>query len=81
MYLGALPLRDLYENLQAAVQGQGRKVTSYFSHDTMMEMVWCALGLFKDQDMLVGNKWSEDRLWRSSFVGALSSNLIVVLNR
>ncbi|KAI5639130.1 histidine phosphatase superfamily (branch 2) domain-containing protein [Phthorimaea operculella] len=79
--LGAPPLKDLLESFEAAVQGQGKKVTSYFSHDTMMEMVWCALGLYKDEEPLRGAERRDDRLWRSSYMGAKSINLMAVLNR
>ncbi|KOB66528.1 putative multiple inositol polyphosphate phosphatase [Operophtera brumata] len=79
--LGGPALKDLYENFEAAVQGHGRKVTSYFTHDTMLEMVWCALGIFKDPNQLQASFRNPGRVWRTSSIGAFSVNLIAVLNR
>lgn len=81
MNLGKQPLKDLYENFELAVNGKGKKVISYFSHDTMMEMTFSALGVYKDDEPLQSNIRKADRIWRSSFIGAFSSNLIAVLNR
>ncbi|KAJ0176849.1 hypothetical protein K1T71_008028 [Dendrolimus kikuchii] len=78
--LGGLPLKDLYEVMEAAVQGSGRKITSYYTHDTMLEMVYCALDLYKDQQQLQGSIRNTNRLWRTSYIGAFSVNFIAVLN-
>ncbi|CAB3236528.1 unnamed protein product [Arctia plantaginis] len=78
--LGKPPLKDLYENFKSAVNGKGRKVTSYFTHDTMMEMTLSALGVYKDEAPLQSTVRNADRIWRTSFIGAFSSNLIAVLN-
>lgn len=79
--LGHLPMKNLYESFEAAVEGRGKKITSYFSHDTMMEMVWCALGIYKDDFELQGGRRELNRLWRTSYIGAFSVNLIAVLNK
>lgn len=79
-HLGSLPLKDLYDTFQAATNGSSRKITSYFSHDTMLDMVYTALGLFKDKTFLLGNDIKHDRLWKTTNV-AFASNLMFVLNR
>ncbi|XP_075978176.1 multiple inositol polyphosphate phosphatase 1-like [Anticarsia gemmatalis] len=78
--LGKTALKDLFERFEAVVQGEGTKVVSYFTHDTMLEMVWCALGLYKDAEPLQATDRNVDRLWRSSKIGAFSVNMIAVLN-
>ncbi|XP_030030453.1 multiple inositol polyphosphate phosphatase 1 isoform X2 [Manduca sexta] len=80
--LGAAPLRDLYKTFEAVVENQSsRKVVSYFTHDTMLEMVFCAMGIFKDATPLRGATRDVNRLWRTSYIGAFSVNIIAVLNR
>ncbi|CAK1579913.1 unnamed protein product [Parnassius mnemosyne] len=78
--LGGPVLKDLYENFEAAVNGSGRNVVSYFTHDTMLEMTFCALGLFKDDAPIRGAERNPDRLWKTSFISSFSVNLIAVLN-
>ncbi|CAG5038274.1 unnamed protein product [Parnassius apollo] len=80
VHLGGPVLTDLYENLEAAANGSGRNVVSYFTHDTMMEMTFCALGLFKDDAPIRASERNPDRLWKTSFIASFSSNLIAVLN-
>ncbi|XP_026734702.1 multiple inositol polyphosphate phosphatase 1-like [Trichoplusia ni] len=79
-HLGRFPLKDLYENLEAYVRGGGRKVVSYFTHDTMMEMVFSALGLYKEDTPLSSLIMDPDRVWRTSHIGAFSVNIIAVLS-
>ncbi|XP_045773218.1 multiple inositol polyphosphate phosphatase 1-like [Maniola jurtina] len=95
-YLGALPLKDLYENFVNAIEGK-KTLVSYFTHDTMLDMVFCALGLYKDPKPLQGSagiKWikkeenddSQDtdpmsRMWRTSEFAPFASNFIAVLSR
>lgn len=79
--LGRLPLKDLYDTFLSTVEGGGRKVTGYFTHDTMMEMVFCALGLYKDDPPLQALLMDGERSWRTSYIGAFSVNLVAVLNR
>ncbi|KOB77377.1 putative multiple inositol polyphosphate phosphatase, partial [Operophtera brumata] len=78
--LGGIVLKDLYKKFEAAAQGHGRKVTSYFTYETTLEMVWCALGIFKDPNQLQASFRNPGRVWRTSFIGAFATNLIAVLN-
>ncbi|CAH2096546.1 unnamed protein product [Euphydryas editha] len=77
--LGVAPLNDLYKHFKAATLGNGKKIVSYFTHDTMFEMVLSALGLYKDTNPLRGSSRNSSRLWRTSEIAAFSSNLIAVL--
>ncbi|XP_072948952.1 multiple inositol polyphosphate phosphatase 1-like [Epargyreus clarus] len=79
--LGGPALKDFYENFEAAVQNRGKNIVSYFTHDTMMEMVYCAMGVFKDTTPIRGSRREDNRVWRTSFIGAFSVNFIAVLNR
>ncbi|XP_047029846.1 multiple inositol polyphosphate phosphatase 1-like [Helicoverpa zea] len=78
--LGRLPLKDLYDNFLDVVQGKGRKLNAYFTHDTMMEMVFCALGLYKEDPPIQALLMDPERVWRTSYIGAFSGNLMAVLN-
>ncbi|KPI99348.1 Multiple inositol polyphosphate phosphatase 1 [Papilio xuthus] len=78
--IGENLVKNLYENFEAAVNGTGKNIVSYFSHDTMMEMVYCALGLFKDDAPIRGAVRNPDRLWKTSFIAPFSVNIIAVLN-
>ncbi|CAG9562188.1 unnamed protein product [Danaus chrysippus] len=64
--LGSLPLKDLFENFELATRGEGKNIVSYFTHDTMMEMMFCALGLYKDKSVITGSSRNPDRLWRAN---------------
>lgn len=79
--LGQPVLGDLYTTFAEAIEGSGRAITSYFSHDTMLQMAFVAAGLYKDDFTLVGDTMVPDRLWRTSYFAAFSTNLIAVLNR
>ncbi|CAH0398511.1 unnamed protein product [Chilo suppressalis] len=78
--LGGPAVKDLYESMEASIQGNGKNLIAYFSHDTMIEMTACAMGLFKDNE-LFGATRNPERLWRSSVVGAFAANIMAVLNR
>ncbi|KAJ8731641.1 hypothetical protein PYW07_004805 [Mythimna separata] len=78
--LGRLAMKDLYDSFMAFLEGSGRKISGHFTHDTMMEMVWCALGLYKEDAPLQATTMDPHRAWRSSYIGAFSSNIIAVLN-
>lgn len=78
---GAPPLEDLLLTFRQVLEGGQRKLTGYFSHATMMDMIYSALGLFKDRKPLTGDKLVKGRKWRSSFHSAFSANLVAVLNR
>lgn len=73
-------MKDLYDTFQAATNGSSRKITSYFTHDTMLDLAYCALGLYKDKTPLLGTDINNDRLWKTTNV-AFASNLMFVLNR
>ncbi|XP_061383607.1 multiple inositol polyphosphate phosphatase 1-like [Danaus plexippus] len=79
--LGTLPLRDLFENFELVTRGEGKNIVSYFTHDTMMEMMFCALGLYKDKSVIKGSSRNPDRLWRTSYIASFSTNFIAVLHR
>ncbi|CAH2255057.1 jg7222 [Pararge aegeria aegeria] len=79
--LGALPLKDLYENFVNATEGDKKTLVSYFTHDTMMEMVYCALGLYKDPEPPRGFTRDANRLWRTTQFSAFASNLMAILTR
>ncbi|XP_063544383.1 multiple inositol polyphosphate phosphatase 1-like [Cydia strobilella] len=74
-------LKDLRERMQAAAREEGHKLVSYFSHNAMMEMTFVALGLFRDAAPVLGARRDPAREWRTSLIGAFSTNMIVVLNR
>ncbi|XP_050350969.1 multiple inositol polyphosphate phosphatase 1-like [Nymphalis io] len=77
--LGTSALKDLYENFENATLNRGKNIVSYFTHDTMFEMVISALGLYKDTEPLHGSYRNANRLWRTSEIAAFSTNLIAVL--
>ncbi|XP_052758192.1 multiple inositol polyphosphate phosphatase 1-like [Galleria mellonella] len=79
--LGGPVLKDMFDNFEAVVQGGGRKIVSYFTHDTMLEMTFSALGLYKDDFVLEGIRRQPNRKWRTSYISSFSVNIIAVLNR
>ncbi|XP_059061485.1 multiple inositol polyphosphate phosphatase 1-like [Achroia grisella] len=79
--LGGPVIKDLYDNFEAVVQGGGKKIISYFTHDTMLQMAFSALGLYKDDFVIQGARRVPDRKWKTSFIASFSVNLIAVLNR
>ncbi|KAL0883467.1 hypothetical protein ABMA27_016839 [Loxostege sticticalis] len=78
--LGATALKDLYGSFEAALTPQGKNLVAYFTHDTMIEMVLCAMGLYKDDFVLQGRQRDPNRLWRTSHIGSFSANILAVLN-
>ncbi|CAH1644365.1 unnamed protein product [Spodoptera littoralis] len=79
--LGKLPMTDLFRNFELAKRGNGKKIVSYFTHATMMDMLAVVLNLYKDPTPLMGSHRNVDRRYRSSFLSTFGSNLIAVLNR
>ncbi|KAJ0179836.1 hypothetical protein K1T71_004427 [Dendrolimus kikuchii] len=79
--LGQIPMADLLTKFQEAKDGNGKKIVTYFTHATMLDMVYTALKLFKDDKPLVGSPRNQDRKWRSSKFSTFAANLIVALNR
>ncbi|XP_014363395.2 multiple inositol polyphosphate phosphatase 1-like isoform X1 [Papilio machaon] len=78
---GQIPLADLLRSFQKVKEGDGKKMTAYFTHATMLDMVYTSLGLFKDNKPLSSANRDRDRKWRSSANSAFSVNLVAVLNR
>ncbi|KAJ8732796.1 hypothetical protein PYW07_015395 [Mythimna separata] len=78
---GQIALTDLLKSFQDSKTGKGKKITAYSTHATMMDMVYTALKLFKDDAPLTGAFRKPDRKWRSSKLAVFSSNLMVVLNK
>lgn len=78
---GQIPLADLLRTFQKVKEGDGKKMTAYFTHATMLDMVYTSLGLFKDNKPLSSANRDRDRKWRSSANSAFSVNLVAVLNR
>lgn len=79
--LGRITLADLLKSFQVAKSGNGKKIISYVTHATMMDMVYTALNLFKDDAPLTGAQRNPNRKWRSSKLAVFSSNLMAVLNK
>ncbi|XP_052758193.1 multiple inositol polyphosphate phosphatase 1-like [Galleria mellonella] len=79
--LGELVLKDLYQSFNNTIQTNDRSFTAYFSHDSLIEMVYSALGLFQDHPRLTGSVRVKDRKWRTSLHTPFAANIIVVLNR
>lgn len=77
---GEIVLSDLLQSFQDA-KNNGNKITTYFTHAPMMDMIYTALGLFKDPYELTGTERRSDRKWRTSKFSTFSNNLIAVLNR
>ena len=78
---GQITLTDLLKSFQDVKSGKGKKITTYVSHATMMDMVYTALKLFKDDDPLTGSVRNPNRKWRSSKLAVFSANLMIVLNK
>ncbi|XP_014363394.2 multiple inositol polyphosphate phosphatase 1-like isoform X3 [Papilio machaon] len=78
---GRIPLSDLLETFINTKNGKGKQFTIYFTHATMMDMVYTALGLFRDEVPLTAEFRNDARKWRSSKSTAFASNLMVTLNR
>lgn len=78
---GQICLTDLLKSFQDAKTGKGKKITAYVTHATMMDMVYTALKLFKDDTPLSSSRRIPNRKWRSSQLAVFSSNLMAVLNK
>ncbi|CAG9125760.1 unnamed protein product [Plutella xylostella] len=79
--LGRPVIKDLLDTFTAAADGAPRRVTAYFSHDTMLQMAFAALGLYKDEFTLVGDSMVPERQYRTSYIAAFSTNILAVLHR
>ncbi|XP_034832258.1 multiple inositol polyphosphate phosphatase 1-like [Maniola hyperantus] len=78
---GAVGLKDLYEKFQNASQTGQKSFTAYFTHDTMVDMIYTAMGLYKDDPKLSGLERVKDRKWRTSFLTPFAANFVAVLYR
>ncbi|KAJ8732802.1 hypothetical protein PYW07_015401 [Mythimna separata] len=77
---GQVPLADLLRKLEQAKNGKGKKIVSYFTHATMMDMILVALNLYNDTNPLMGAHRDINRKW-TSLLSTFASNMIAVLNR
>ncbi|KAJ8732803.1 hypothetical protein PYW07_015402 [Mythimna separata] len=78
---GQMPLADLMRKFEEAKNGKGKKIVSYFTHATMMDMILVVLNLYKDANPLVGAHRDMNRKWRTTFLSTFASNMIAVLNK
>ncbi|XP_045517430.1 multiple inositol polyphosphate phosphatase 1-like [Pieris brassicae] len=79
--LGYPVLKNLYESLELAKQGQGKSIVTYFAHDTLLGMVYSALGLYKDGETITAQYRNPNRNWRTSHLAPFSANIMAYLNR
>ncbi|GBP36669.1 Multiple inositol polyphosphate phosphatase 1 [Eumeta japonica] len=77
--LGTTALKVLFERFEAVYDGVGKNFVGYFTHDTMMEMVFCAMGLFRDDFNVTGAVRWPTRKWRTSLISPFATNLIAVM--
>lgn len=79
--LGQISLADLYRNFLEARNGTGKRIVSYFTHATLLDMILVVLNLYKDTNPLTGAHRDWNRKWRSTFLTSFTGNFIAVLNR
>ncbi|CAH2096545.1 unnamed protein product [Euphydryas editha] len=79
--LGASALKDLYENFQAATSSDHKTFVGYFSHGTMIDMIYTAMGLYYDYPGISGMERIKNRKWRTSFLTPFAANFVAVLHR
>ncbi|XP_013194465.1 multiple inositol polyphosphate phosphatase 1-like [Amyelois transitella] len=79
--LGELALEDMLQKFNAAVFDSQPSFTAYISHDSLMDMVFSALGLFRDEEGVSAAKRDPMRKWRSSFNTPFAANILAVLYR
>ncbi|CAG9786518.1 unnamed protein product [Diatraea saccharalis] len=79
--LGAPALKNLYENFLSVVSNDSTSITGYFTHDSLMQMVYTALQLFRDYPEVSGFERNEDRKWRTSFMTPFAANFVAVLHK
>ncbi|XP_075971143.1 multiple inositol polyphosphate phosphatase 1-like [Anticarsia gemmatalis] len=78
---GEIAMAELLKSFRNVKEGNGKKIEAYITRASTMEMVYAALGLFKDASPLPGNARKSDRKWRTSKFAGFASNLIAVLNK
>ncbi|XP_050350980.1 multiple inositol polyphosphate phosphatase 1-like [Nymphalis io] len=79
--LGASGLKDLYEKFEATVSSGYKSFIGYFSHDTMLDMIYTAMGLYYDYPEISGFERIRNRKWRTSFLTPFVANFVAVLHR
>ncbi|CAF4907770.1 unnamed protein product [Pieris macdunnoughi] len=79
--LGHPVLKNLYESLELAKRGEGKSIVAYFAHDTLLGMVYSALGLYKDGETITAQHRNPNRHWRTSHLAPFSANIMAFLNR
>ncbi|CAK1554515.1 unnamed protein product [Leptosia nina] len=79
--LGYPAMKNLYESLLAAKRGDGKNIVAYFAHDTLMGMVYSALGLYRDAESITAQYRNPTRQWRTTYLAPFCTNLMVFLNR
>ncbi|CAK1553726.1 unnamed protein product [Leptosia nina] len=79
--IGQIVISDLYRRFLSVRNGLDQKITAYFSHATMLDMVVSALGIYKDKMALVADTRNEDRLWKTSKSSVVAGNLIATLHK
>ncbi|XP_026485906.1 multiple inositol polyphosphate phosphatase 1-like [Vanessa tameamea] len=78
---GRIPLGDLVQSFENVKRGDGKKIVAYVTHATMLDQIYTALGLFRDNEPLTGSNRDRERKWRTSKISVFSANLVAVLNR
>jgi acid phosphatase len=81
--LGCPPLKHLRDLFDKTVdQGEASPtMVAMFTHDTMMNMVFTALGYNNDGGTLRGNRMKTNRKFRTSIQTPFAGNMIAVLHR
>lgn len=78
---GKITLADTYKHFELAKNNEGKKIVSYFTHATMLDMILVALNVRKDARPLLGVQRDVERKWRTTFLSTFGANMIAVLNR
>ncbi|KAL4707957.1 hypothetical protein ACJJTC_010573 [Scirpophaga incertulas] len=78
--LGSPALKDLFSEFEMVVSGtETASYSAYFTHDTLMQMLYSALGLFKDAEDLSPTQRNPSRQWRTSYITPFAANFAAVL--
>ncbi|XP_053609482.1 multiple inositol polyphosphate phosphatase 1-like [Plodia interpunctella] len=80
-HLGRLVLSDLLKKFQAEVYNTKPTFTAFFAHDSLIDMVYCALGLFHDENGIDAKRRNPHRKWRSSKITPFAANILAVLHK
>lgn len=77
---GAAGLQDLYMKFLNASQDGHKSFTAYFTHDTMIDMIYSAMGLHEDYPRLSGLERVRGRKWRTNYLTPFLANFVAVLH-